>query len=116
MIRAVMEAIARRDGDHPLTVGGFSMGGLVTRYALAKIEALGVEHQTQLYYSWDSPHTGAWIPIALQAFAHYTKKLDPRFSDQINSPAAQELLWKHIANWEDKPATSEQRLEFLRAL
>ncbi|MEU3201889.1 hypothetical protein [Streptomyces sp. NPDC006996] len=116
VMAAVIEAIGRRVGDHPLTVGGFSMGGLVTRYALAKLETDGIEHQTQLYYSWDSPHTGAWIPIALQAFAHYTKKLDSRFSDQINSPAAQELLWKHIANWEDKPATSERRLAFLRAL
>ncbi|MEV0636985.1 thioesterase domain-containing protein [Streptomyces sp. NPDC050619] len=116
VMAAVIETIDRRVGDHPLTVGGFSMGGLVARYALAKMETVGIEHQTQLYYSYDTPHTGAWIPIALQAFAHYTKKLDSRFSDQINSPAAQELLWKHIANWEDKPATSELRLAFLRAL
>ncbi|WP_181794030.1 hypothetical protein [Streptomyces sp. WELS2] len=113
---AIRGAIDRRIGSHPLTVGGFSMGGLVTRYALAKLEREGIEHFTELYFSWDSPHTGAWIPIALQAFAHYTKKLDPRFSDQINSPAAQELLVKHIATWEDKPATSERRLAFLRAL
>ncbi|MFD9735738.1 esterase/lipase family protein [Umezawaea sp. NPDC059074] len=113
---AVTEAIDRRVGDHPLTVGGFSMGGLVTRYALAKMETAGIEHEAQLYFSWDSPHTGAWIPIALQAFAHYTRKLDSRFSDQINSPASQELLWQHIAGWEDKPATSDARLAFLRAL
>ncbi|MDX2565248.1 hypothetical protein PV371_37220 [Streptomyces sp. TX20-6-3] len=56
---AVIESIGRRIGDHPLTVGGFSMGGLVTRYALAKLETDGIEHQAQLYYSWDSPHTGA---------------------------------------------------------
>lgn len=116
VIAAVIEAIDRRAGDHPLTVGGFSMGGLVTRYALAKMETVGIEHQAQLYFSYDSPHNGAWIPISLQAFAHYTRKLDPRFSDQINSPAAQELLSQHIASWQDKPATSERRLEFLRAL
>ncbi|GAA1452092.1 hypothetical protein [Nocardiopsis tropica] len=116
VMAAVIEAIDRRVGDHPLTVGGFSMGGLVTRYALAKMETVGIDHQTELYYSYDSPHTGAWIPLSLQAFAHYTRKLDPRFSDQINSPAAQELLSKHIASWQDKPATSELRLAFLRAL
>ncbi|MEV0682135.1 hypothetical protein AB0I60_37005 [Actinosynnema sp. NPDC050436] len=92
------------------------MGGLVTRYALAKMEAEGIEHQARLYFSWDSPHTGAWIPVALQAFAHYTRKLNAAFSDQINSPAAQELLTQHIAHWEDKPATSERRPAFLRAL
>ncbi|MFF3775802.1 esterase/lipase family protein [Streptomyces sp. NPDC002232] len=116
VIAAVTEAIDRRVGDHPLTVGGFSMGGLVTRYALAKMETQGIEHEAQLYFSWDSPHTGAWIPIALQAFAHYTKKLDARFSEQINSPAAQELLWQHIEDWKDQPATSQRRLAFLRAL
>jgi pimeloyl-ACP methyl ester carboxylesterase len=108
VMAAVIEATGRRVGDHPLTVGGFSMGGLVSRYALAKLETDGIEHQAQLYFSYDSPHTGAWIPISLQAFAHYIRKLDPRFSDQINSPAAQELLSRHIASWQDKPATSER--------
>ncbi|MBD0694740.1 esterase/lipase family protein [Streptomyces sp. CBMA123] len=116
VVAAVTEANNRRDGEHPLAVGGFSMGGLVTRYALAKMETTGEQHQTQLYFSWDSPHTGAWIPIALQAFAHYIKKINPAFSDQINSPAAQELLSQHIANWDDKPAPSERRIAFLRAL
>lgn len=93
---AILRAIEERQGDTPLAVGGFSMGGLVTRHALAKLETEGVDHQTALYFSYDSPHRGAWIPIALQAFAHYIKDLDSRFSDQINSPAAQQLLWRHI--------------------
>ncbi|MFC9085766.1 lipase family alpha/beta hydrolase [Nocardiopsis dassonvillei] len=116
VMAAVTEAVDRRLGDHPLTVGGFSMGGLVARYALAKMETMGLAHQAQLYFSYDSPHTGAWIPVSLQAFAHYIRRLDDRFSDQINSPASQELLSKHIASWQDKPATSERRQEFLRAL
>ncbi|MET9710280.1 esterase/lipase family protein [Nocardiopsis alba] len=116
VMAAVTEAIARRDGDHPLAVGGFSMGGLVSRYALAKMETEGREHQSRLYFSYDSPHSGAWVPIALQAFAHYIRKLNADFSNQINSDASQELLWRHIAHWEDEPAMSERRLEFLRAL
>ncbi|MYR35541.1 hypothetical protein GTW20_25585 [Nocardiopsis alba] len=116
VMAAVTKAIERREGDHPLTVGGFSMGGLVSRYALAKMETEGLEHQAQLYFSYDSPHNGAWIPIALQAFAHYIKKLNADFSNQINSDASRELLWRHIAHWEDEPGTSERRLEFLRAL
>lgn len=116
VMAAVTEAVDRRVGGHPLTVGGFSMGGLVARYALAKMETMGISHQTRLYFSYDSPHTGAWVPVSLQAFAHYIRRLDDRFSDQINSPASQELLCKHIASWQDKPATSERRQEFLRAL
>ena len=40
------------------------MGGLVTRYALAKLETENVEHQVGTYFSYDSPHQGAWIPIS----------------------------------------------------
>ncbi|MEV7808730.1 hypothetical protein AB0O28_37835 [Microbispora sp. NPDC088329] len=116
-IAAIREAIARRQGGHPLTVGGFSMGGLVTRYALARMESQErTDHQTELYFSYDSPHRGAWVPIALQAFAHYIRRLDSRFSDQMNSPAARQLLWQHIEGWQDEPDTDEERKEFLAAL
>ncbi|MET9530979.1 hypothetical protein ABZY02_10450 [Streptomyces sp. NPDC006649] len=113
---AILRAISERQGDTPLAVGGLSMGGLVTRYALAKLEHDMVDHQTAVYFSYDSPHRGAWIPIALQAFAHYIRKLDSRFSDQMNSPAAQQLLSQHIQEWEDTPTPSHQRAEFLDAL
>ncbi|WP_326766955.1 alpha/beta hydrolase [Streptomyces sp. NBC_01591] len=110
---AIMRAIEERQDFTPLAVGGFSMGGLVTRHALAKLEYEGIDHQTALYFSYDSPHRGAWIPIALQAFAHYIKDLDSRFSDQINSPAAQQLLWRHIEKWDDTPDQSVLRAQFL---
>ncbi|WP_406252596.1 alpha/beta hydrolase [Streptomyces atratus] len=110
---AIMHAIAERQSDTPLAVGGFSMGGLVTRHALAKLEMQRIDHRTALYFSYDSPHRGAWIPVALQAFAHYIKDLDSRFSDQINSPAAQQLLWRHIEKWDDTPDQSELRAQFL---
>ncbi|MFI7321672.1 esterase/lipase family protein [Streptomyces venezuelae] len=116
---AILEAIARRTGDHPLTVGGFSMGGLVTRYALAKMEHEGGQandHQTALYFSYDSPHRGAWIPIALQAFAHYIRSLNAAFSNQMNSPAARQLLWQHISEWGDTPETDKERGTFLAEL
>ncbi|WP_392671937.1 esterase/lipase family protein [Streptomyces sp. LN785] len=113
---AIMRAIAQRTGDAPLKVGGFSMGGLVTRHALAKMESEQIDHQTDLYFSYDSPHRGAWIPIALQAFAHYIRDLDSRFSDQINSPAAQQLLWRHIPEWDSTPEQSQQRTAFLQEM
>ncbi|MEV6754965.1 hypothetical protein [Streptomyces sp. NPDC051214] len=113
---AIQEAIARRTGNRPLAVGGFSMGGLVTRYALAKMEHESVDHETEVYFSFDSPHRGAWIPIALQSFAHYIRRLNAAFSNQMNSPAARQLLWQHIAEWNDTPATDKERVEFLAEL
>ncbi|MYV98609.1 alpha/beta hydrolase [Streptomyces sp. SID3343] len=113
---AIHRTLAERLGNTRLMVGGFSMGGLVTRYALARMETERIDHQVGVYFSYDSPHNGAYIPLSLQAFAHYIRKLDSRFSDQMNSPAAQQLLWRHIENWSDKPGVSPLRTEFLDEL
>ncbi|MDK0521176.1 hypothetical protein [Streptomyces sp. ML-6] len=110
---AILRTAAERRGRTPLAVGGFGTGGLITRHALAAMESRDVDHRTGLYFSYDSPHRGAWIPLALQAFAHYIKNLDSRFSDQINSPAARQLLWRHIGEWDGAPERSAARTAFL---
>ncbi|MBV8096338.1 MAG: hypothetical protein JO110_24485 [Acetobacteraceae bacterium] len=94
------------------------MGGLVTRYALAKMEHEGDAdaEEVALYWSYDSPHRGAWIPVAVQAFAHYIRASDDRFSEYINSAAAQQLLRWHIATSDAKPEISEKRQDFLEEL
>ncbi|GAA2135776.1 hypothetical protein GCM10009760_14660 [Kitasatospora kazusensis] len=112
---AIHRAIAERVGQSPLAVGGFSMGGLVTRYALAKMEAENDDHETALYFSIDSPHRGAWVPIGLQALAHFMTAT-PKLSEQINSAAARQLLWRHIETVEGTPAEDELRTKFLDEL
>lgn len=100
----ILRANAEKSTETPLVVGGLSMGGLVTRLALAQMTP--EEHDTATYFSYDSPHLGAWIPISLQKFAHGLAKLGDQFeepkksqlkalSNLINSPAARELLWRH---------------------
>ncbi|MEU5403352.1 hypothetical protein ABZ348_29140 [Streptomyces sp. NPDC005963] len=113
--QCIFQTIQERHGDHPLTVGGFSMGGLVTRYALAEMEAQSIDHQTAVYLSYDSPHRGAWIPIGLQALAHFLKAT-PALSRQINSDAARQLLWRHISTTTATPEQHQLRTEFLAAL
>jgi hypothetical protein len=78
--------------DARLAVGGFSMGGLITRYALAKMETDLFDHRTDLYVSYDSPHHGAWTPISIQALAHVISKTDRTLLDLIDSPAAHQLM------------------------
>jgi len=46
---------------------GFSMGGLVARYALRDMEINNMPHQTRLFISHDVPHWGANVPVAAQA-------------------------------------------------
>lgn len=49
---------------------GVSMGGLVARYALCKMEQDGKDHQTWVYISHDAPHLGANIPIGALQMAY----------------------------------------------
>jgi len=88
-------------GNQPLVVVGPSMGGLISRYALAYMEANGLEHDTRLFISVDSPHLGANIPVSLQYLINYLAVEQGIFEAQLavdqvlNSPAAKEMLIDH---------------------
>ncbi|WP_331746154.1 alpha/beta hydrolase (plasmid) [Streptomyces sp. NBC_00846] len=112
---AIMRAIAEQMGDTRLVVGGFSMGGIVTRYALAKLETQRMDHRTALYFSYDSPHRGASIPVGVQAFSHFIP-FPNDFAKQMNSPAARQMLWRHYDKDTDKIGIAPERSEFLAAL
>ncbi|MFF7775043.1 esterase/lipase family protein [Streptomyces tanashiensis] len=127
-IECVRRTIAERVGQARLTVGGFSMGGIVTRYALAKMEhdSSLPDHETSTYFSYDSPHHGGWFPVALQAFTHFateqwgdTDGVGPvlqQLSGLLNSPAAKQMARWHIAKPGDTPKPAPERAEFLQKL
>ncbi|MEE1931567.1 hypothetical protein V1J52_25970, partial [Streptomyces sp. TRM 70351] len=112
---AIMRAIAEQRGEAPLAVGGFSMGGMVTRYALAHLERQRTDHRTALYFSWDSPHRGASIPVGVQAFSHFIP-FPNDFARQMDSPAARQMLWQHYDKDTGTIGVAPQRTEFLAAL
>jgi hypothetical protein len=124
VISAINEAIARRRGSTPLTVGGVSMGGIITRYALAEMESQDIDHQTGTYLSWDSPHNGAWIPLVLQQMAYFFESLPAgpgkvKEAELVRSPAAQQLLyaWVPDAKYQGPVAASSAlRTQFLSEL
>jgi pimeloyl-ACP methyl ester carboxylesterase len=116
---AIRLTIDERLDDTPLTVGGFSMGGLITRYALARLEAISEEHHTELYFSYDTPHRGGVIPIAIQAFAHFIPTLPGQenlFAKQMDSPASRQMLWQHYNSADDTIRQDPMREEFLERL
>ncbi|MFE5912037.1 esterase/lipase family protein [Streptomyces wedmorensis] len=127
-IDCIRRTLAERVGRAKLAVGGFSMGGLITRYALAKMEQAPdlPDHETSLYLSYDTPHHGAWIPVGIQAFAHFatdhwgdTPGIGPvlrQFSGLLNSPAAKQMARWHIEKADATPEQASERVEFLRAL
>ncbi|MCX5524220.1 hypothetical protein OG342_15295 [Streptomyces bobili] len=112
---AIMETISHRQGDARLVVGGFSMGGIVTRYALADMEHKRMDHQTEVYFSYDSPHRGASIPVGVQAFSHFIP-FQNDFARQMDSPAARQMLWRHYDKDTKKIGVAPERTEFLDAL
>ncbi|MEK6953463.1 MAG: NosD domain-containing protein [Candidatus Micrarchaeota archaeon] len=66
--------------EHDAIVAGGSMGTQVSRYALAKAEERGIDHNTGLWIAVDGPFVGAHIPWSLQAFIRL-------FSEKKNSGA-----------------------------
>ncbi|MEU9276686.1 alpha/beta hydrolase [Streptomyces sp. NPDC048341] len=116
MTAAVMRTVAEQLGGARLLVGGFGTGGLVARYALARMETQRLDHRTGVCLSFDSPHRGAWLPIGLQAFAHHLAPYDDTYLRQISSPAARQVLWRHLDGIGATPQESPLRTEFKRKL
>lgn len=105
LLKGIIKEINRKkEGNHPLAVIGYSMGGVVARKALYEMELNGEDHQTSLYVSYDSPHLGANVPKSIEETVNSAiNKL--RFwgipvpsvlkgaKHLYNSPAAREMLY-----------------------
>jgi hypothetical protein len=97
LIDCIRETTARTGQE--LVVGGMSMGGLVSRFALAAMEERGEPHRTGTFLTIDTPHTGSYTSLGaqwfVQAFAPY---LGLRaFAALLDSPANQQFVrwWVH---------------------
>jgi len=86
-------------GPEPtLALAGASMGGLIGRYALAWMEANSQPHGVRTFVSFDSPQTGANVPLGIQYWLSF-------FADQsdeaaallaaLDSPGARQMLVYH---------------------
>jgi len=81
-----------------IALAGASMGGLVSRFALAYMETNGIPLDARVYVAFDSPHRGASIPLGIQYWVDF-------FSGEsadaaallaaLDSPAARQMLVYH---------------------
>jgi len=71
------------------------MGGLVTRYTLARMERENKSHDVEIYISGDSPHKGANIPLGGQSLALFTGKDSKEFKSLMR-PASVQMLYQNI--------------------
>ena len=97
--------------DHPskklkIKIIGPSMGGLIARIALRKMELNSEDHNVGLFVSFDSPHLGASVPLGIQKFFTnespsygLAKHFVPMFEYLTNifdTPAAKQMLIRHL--------------------
>ncbi len=121
MIAAINTSISKlqtnKTSPH-LIVGGASMGGVVARYALTYMEKNNMPHYTEKYFSIDSPHTGAYVPLSVQLFADYFARHSTGANDVkilLQTRAAQELLlfWWDSINKQLNNPQSPRRTAFV---
>jgi hypothetical protein len=115
VVACIQEAMRRT--RNALVVGGVSMGGLVTRYALAQMESLGVPHNTRIFLSVDAPHRGSYTSLGDQWFAQYFSRSSPMAALQafaVDSAAMQQFVmtWVHAG----AAMTSPLRQQFVQEL
>lgn len=114
---------ATKQGNEPNVVIGPSMGGLITRYALAYMEKKLAEtgdnakwnHETRLWVSFDSPHQGANIPLGVQkGIQYYAEVIENEgakdFIEQLNQPAPSQMLVYHYSNFPRNRPNARQDL------
>lgn len=105
--------VKNRTTDKIIVIGP-SMGGLIARYALAKMEKENIDHQTCLYISIDAPHQGANIPMGDQFFLYFFGEVAGNAAaleglNKIKSPAAREMLIDHYIPNTNYPKYDEAR-------
>lgn len=104
LIQEVNRTLVANFSAEKLIVVGPSMGGQISRYALAYMEkqqSLGVaemNHNTRLFISYDSPNDGANIPVALnhnlKFFGYFggNQAAKESYDERLHSVAARQLL------------------------
>lgn len=116
LIQKLNAELKSNGSSEKLVIVGPSMGGQISRYALAYMEKKGWNHNTRLWISVDSPHLGANIPLGLQALLFQLKSKSDEaevfFDDKLGSNAAKQQLieqYQHILHVGPNPAYLDGR-------
>jgi hypothetical protein len=93
VIKKVNELKALAGSTEQNVVLGVSMGGIAGKYALLDMQNSGLAHDTRLYITYDSPLSGANIPIATQCFMKFmVDNLGTYAGDDISIPSV-DAVW-----------------------
>jgi len=117
LVELIKKVNSVKYGSNQLVVIGASMGGLVSRYALAYMEKNNIPHDTRLFISFDSPQRGANIPLGIQYWLKFFKDNSEEVENglkQINSIAAKQMLLVHYKS--DNEHANGLRTSFVEEL
>jgi len=112
LISAINQVNSQKVGNHPNAVIGFSMGGLVSRWALKDMEDRGLNHETSVYISYDAPHRGANVPYDIKTNLDHMQSKVKKYAfknvdrDIIYSPAGKQMIM-----WGDNTSSFYRALE-----
>jgi len=96
VIKKVNEMKAAAGSTEENVIIGVSMGGIVSKYALLEMQANGPDHDTRLFFTYDSPLRGANIPIATQLLVRFMVDNLPSYAgDDISIPSI-DLIWEGL--------------------
>ncbi len=99
LLATVQAALA--DPEQDIALIGASMGGLVSRYALAAMEQAGQPHRVRSFISFDSPQMGANIPLGMQYWLDFFRiesEEAGHLLSRLDTPAARQMLVYHHTN------------------
>src|SRR4030095_5111747 len=92
LIKKLNQELKENDRSEQLVIVGPSMGGIISRYALAYMEKNNMPHRTRLWISFDAPHNGANVPIGAQKYVEFfagngIKEAQETLQKKLNTPA-----------------------------
>jgi hypothetical protein len=103
LLQEINKELVANNSEESLVVLGPSMGGIISRYALAYMEKKQAEtnddiwdHNTRLWVSMDAPHLGATIPMGIQSLIYLLKDkastANDLYENSLKSVTAQQFL------------------------
>lgn len=103
LIKRLNVKLAQNNSTEKLVIMGPSMGGQISRYALAWMEKkfaetglLEYNHNTRLWVAFDSPNHGANVPMGDQALINLLKdastEVEKVYNESLNSTASKEMM------------------------
>jgi hypothetical protein len=95
LIKVIQYIDQTMESANGISVLGASMGGLLARYAIRRMEMEGCDVCVKLYGTFDSPHQGANAPLGLQYAVRFIKdeSVEAYYGYQVlQRPASQQML------------------------